>query len=140
MTLGNSNRNGIYYVDVEDRPVIEAAIEKEKQKYANPVVTECMPLACFYDAEEYHQDYLDKNPAGYCHSQPAGCGRIHCRRNGRGKYMLMHHACMLSNLNQVYRVIRLLDMDEEEELRLSVKRSEDPLLWCPASGSRWKSD
>lgn len=41
--------------------------------------------------------------------------------------MLMHHACMLCNLNQVYRVIRLLDMDEEEELRLSVKRSEDPL-------------
>src|SRR5699024_11032932 len=41
--------------------------------------------------------------------------------------MLMHHACMLCNLNQGYRVIRLLDMDEEEELRLSVKRSEDPL-------------
>ena len=44
--------------------------------------------------------------------------------------MLMHHACMLCNLNQVYRVIRLLDMDEEEELRLSVKRSED--LLCGA--------
>lgn len=65
--VGEQYRNGIYYVDVEDRPVIEAAIEKEKQKYANPVVTECMPLACFYDAEEYHQDYLNKNPAGYCH-------------------------------------------------------------------------
>lgn len=65
--VGEQYRNGIYYVDVEDRPVIEAAIEKEKQKYANPVVTECRPLACFYDAEEYHQDYLDKNPAGYCH-------------------------------------------------------------------------
>jgi peptide methionine sulfoxide reductase msrA/msrB len=32
-----------------------------------PIVVELEPLHNFYDAEEYHQDYLDKNPAGYCH-------------------------------------------------------------------------
>lgn len=65
--IGDQYRNGIYYVDEEDRPVIEAAIQEEKVKYEQPVVTECVPLDCFYDAEEYHQDYLDKNPTGYCH-------------------------------------------------------------------------
>ena len=29
--------------------------------------TECGPLKCFYEAEEYHQDYLIRNPEGYCH-------------------------------------------------------------------------
>ncbi len=32
---------------------------------------EIKPLESFYDAEEYHQDYLDKNPGGYCHITPA---------------------------------------------------------------------
>jgi peptide methionine sulfoxide reductase msrA/msrB len=32
-----------------------------------PIVVELEPLANFYSAEEYHQDYLDKNPSGYCH-------------------------------------------------------------------------
>jgi peptide methionine sulfoxide reductase msrA/msrB len=31
------------------------------------IVVELEPLSNFYTAEEYHQDYLDKNPAGYCH-------------------------------------------------------------------------
>ena len=32
-----------------------------------PLATEIKPLKNFYDAEEYHQKYLDKNPGGYCH-------------------------------------------------------------------------
>ena len=39
---------------------------QEKQKY--PVfMVELAPLKCFWSAEEYHQDYLIKNPTGYCH-------------------------------------------------------------------------
>jgi peptide methionine sulfoxide reductase MsrA len=37
-------------------------------KWKNPVVTEITPASEFYRAEEYHQDYLQKNPGGYtCH-------------------------------------------------------------------------
>jgi peptide methionine sulfoxide reductase MsrA len=32
-----------------------------------PIAVEVLPLKNFYTAEEYHQDYLDKNPTGYCH-------------------------------------------------------------------------
>ena len=48
-------------------PVIENAMAEEQLKYEVPLVTEVLPLECFYNAEEYHQDYLDKHPDGYCH-------------------------------------------------------------------------
>ena len=41
---------------------------KELQEHTErKVVMEVCPLQHFYDAEEYHQKYLDKNPGGYCH-------------------------------------------------------------------------
>ena len=65
--VGNQYRTGVYYVDEADRPVIEASLADLAKAYADPIVVECLPLACFYPAEEYHQKYLDKNPGGYCH-------------------------------------------------------------------------
>lgn len=65
--IGSQYRTGIYYTDEEDLKVINKILEEEKNKYKNPIVTEIMPLKCFYEAEEYHQDYLKKNPRGYCH-------------------------------------------------------------------------
>ncbi|MCR5054839.1 MAG: peptide-methionine (S)-S-oxide reductase, partial [Lachnospiraceae bacterium] len=50
---------------------IETAVEKETKKVGQPLAVEVMPLKNFYKAEEYHQDYLDKNPGGYCHINPA---------------------------------------------------------------------
>ena len=47
--------------------VIAAAIEREQKKFSLPVVVENKALEHFYEAEEYHQDYLAKNPNGYCH-------------------------------------------------------------------------
>ena len=38
--------------------------------YTKPIAIEVMPLVNFYAAEEYHQDYLDKNVGGYCHINP----------------------------------------------------------------------
>jgi peptide methionine sulfoxide reductase msrA/msrB len=35
--------------------------------YDQPIVTEIAPLRNFFPADEYHQDYLDKHPDGYCH-------------------------------------------------------------------------
>lgn len=64
---GNQYRTGVYYADESDRPVIEASMADLATRYDAPIVVECLPLDCFYPAEEYHQKYLDKNPTGYCH-------------------------------------------------------------------------
>lgn len=64
---GTQYRSGIYYVDPEDRKTIEAATEKAQSGYTAQIVTEIEPLANYVSAEDYHQDYIDKNPDGYCH-------------------------------------------------------------------------
>ena len=60
-------RTGIYYTDPEDLPTIEKVYAEEQSKFAQPLVVEKLPLRNFYSADEYHQDYLDKHPDGYCH-------------------------------------------------------------------------
>lgn len=64
---GTRYRTGVYYTDTEDLPVIEKVFAEEQKNYNQPLAVEKMPLQNFYTAEEYHQDYLDKNPDGYCH-------------------------------------------------------------------------
>ena len=65
--VGTQYRTGVFYVDETDFPTLEAIFAEEQEKRAKPVVTELEALSCFYEAEEYHQDYLVKNPGGYCH-------------------------------------------------------------------------
>jgi peptide methionine sulfoxide reductase msrA/msrB len=65
--VGTQYRTGIYYEDPEDAPVVEASLEELQKQYDEPVVVEAEPLTGFTNAEEYHQDYLEKNPGGYCH-------------------------------------------------------------------------
>ena len=65
--MGSQYRSGIYYADETDSPIIQNYVLKKQEVYAKPIVTEVLPLLCFYPAEEYHQHYLDKNPGGYCH-------------------------------------------------------------------------
>jgi peptide methionine sulfoxide reductase msrA/msrB len=64
---GTRYRTGIYYSTEEDLPTIQEAMQREVAKYDAPLAVEVEPLKNFYSAEEYHQDYLDKNPTGYCH-------------------------------------------------------------------------
>ena len=64
---GSQYRTGIYYVDENDKSVIYKTLEEQKQRYNEPIVTEIESLKSFFKAEEYHQDYLKKNPGGYCH-------------------------------------------------------------------------
>jgi len=68
---GSQYRTGIYYTDDDDLPTIEAAYKAEQRRHEQPLAVEKQPLENFYTAEDYHQDYLDKNPAGYCHIPPA---------------------------------------------------------------------
>lgn len=68
---GSQYRTGIYYTDKEDLPLIEAVVQSQAKHYSKPLAVEIKPLENFYPAEDYHQDYLDKNPGGYCHIHPA---------------------------------------------------------------------
>ena len=62
--VGHQYRSGVYFVDQKDEKIIRNYF----QKNLNPdYKIEVKKLENFYDAEEYHQDYLNKNPNGYCH-------------------------------------------------------------------------
>jgi peptide methionine sulfoxide reductase msrA/msrB len=65
--VGPQYRTGIYFVDEDDLEVIKKVTEEEQKKYRQPIVTQIEPLKNYVLAEEYHQDYLVKNPWGYCH-------------------------------------------------------------------------
>lgn len=68
--LGTSYRSAIYYVDETQKAVAEDTIADVNASglWPGKVVTELEPAGPFWDAEEYHQDYLEKNKGGYtCH-------------------------------------------------------------------------
>jgi peptide-methionine (S)-S-oxide reductase len=65
--VGSQYRSIILYDGDEQRTAAEAARKKAEKDWKDPVVTEIVPLAAFYRAEDYHQDYFDNNRnAGYC--------------------------------------------------------------------------
>jgi len=65
--IGTQYRTGIFYTDEADAAVIKSYVSAKQKDYTSPIVTEVGPLLNFYPAEEEHQDYLVKNPGGYCH-------------------------------------------------------------------------
>lgn len=65
--IGTRYRTGVYYSSEEQKAVIEAVFAEEQKKYSAPMQVELLPLRNYYPADEYHQDYLDKHPDGYCH-------------------------------------------------------------------------
>ena len=81
---GTQYRTGIYYVDVSDLPVIEAVVATIQRRLPAPMAVEVKPLENFWPAEEYHQDYLYKNPGGYCHVDPSLFSEME-ERNARRK-------------------------------------------------------
>ena len=79
---GIQYRTGIYYIDADQLPEIEAAYRAEEEKVGAKLAVELRPLENFFSAEEYHQKYLEKNPGGYCHI-PQAMFRIGEGRGGR---------------------------------------------------------
>ena len=73
--IGSQYQTGVYYTDPADRAVIEPVFDAQRARGGDFFV-ELAPLACFFPAEEYHQDYLEKNPDGYCHISPAEMARV----------------------------------------------------------------
>ena len=64
---GTQYRTGIYYTEEHDRAVIEDALREEQKKHTRTLAVEVSRLQNYSLAEEVHQDYLGKNPNGYCH-------------------------------------------------------------------------
>ena len=64
---GTQYRSAMFYRDGEEQALFEAARQRAEDTWGGGVVTEITPLAAFYDAEDYHQDFFAKNPTqGYC--------------------------------------------------------------------------
>lgn len=69
--MGTSYRSAIFYQNDEEKKKGEDFIKivDDSKRWKDPVVTTLEPFTKFYKAEEYHQDYLQKNPGGYtCHA------------------------------------------------------------------------
>ena len=62
--LGRQYRSAIFYADDEQKKIAEAYIKQlnDARVFSEPVATTLEPLEAFYEAEEYHQDYADRNP------------------------------------------------------------------------------
>lgn len=65
--IGTQYRTGIYFTDQEDAKIVNGEIAIFSRQFLNNIVVEVEPLRNYYNAETYHQKYLDKNPGGYCH-------------------------------------------------------------------------
>ncbi|GAB6100673.1 peptide-methionine (S)-S-oxide reductase MsrA [Halanaerocella petrolearia] len=66
--IGSQYRSAIFYHNQKQKEVALKSKERldASDKYDDPIVTEIVAAKTFYEAEEYHQDYLEKNP-GQCH-------------------------------------------------------------------------
>jgi len=65
--VGTQYRSGMFYADDTQKAAFDAAAERAKEHWSDPIVTEITQLETFYPAEDEHQDYFNKNPGnGYC--------------------------------------------------------------------------
>ncbi|WP_165251888.1 peptide-methionine (S)-S-oxide reductase MsrA [Adlercreutzia sp. ZJ304] len=90
---GTQYRTGIYWTDSADCRVVSEALEELQQHFEAPIVVEAQQLQSFFPAEDYHQEYLRKNPGGYCHVNLADA-----------RQFISEHA---SEFGQIKRTVRL---------------------------------
>jgi peptide-methionine (S)-S-oxide reductase len=67
--VGTQYRSGIYYTTPEQKQVADDLVREMSQDklFGRPIVTEVVPMKNYWPAEEYHQDFFEKNPTqGYC--------------------------------------------------------------------------
>lgn len=69
--VGSEYQTGIYYTNEAAKEAVDRVVAIERERYApyGEFAVEIEPLEVFYEAEEEHQKYLEKNPGGYCHIQ-----------------------------------------------------------------------
>lgn len=77
---GVQYRTGIYWSDPNDERIVRAVLYQLGRELLatgrGSVAIEAAPLAEFWPAEDYHQDYLERNPGGYCHVDLGGAERF----------------------------------------------------------------
>lgn len=104
---GTQYRTGIYYTTADQQRTAIAELDKEATRHSRPLAVEIKPLINFYSAEEFHQDYLDKNPGGYCHINPKlfevarNAGRPIAAGVDAGKYSRPSDSELRSHLNDI---------------------------------------
>ena len=64
---GRQYRTGVYYLDDADRGGDAQVFAEQEEQLGRRIAVELEPLRHYILAEDYHQDYLQKNPNGYCH-------------------------------------------------------------------------
>ena len=70
--IGSSYRSAIFYADESQENKAKESIERNQAYWQEPIATTVEPFMQFWSAEEYHQQYLQKNPGGYtCHYERA---------------------------------------------------------------------
>ncbi|WP_296111772.1 peptide-methionine (S)-S-oxide reductase MsrA [uncultured Anaerococcus sp.] len=65
--MGRQYRTGIYSQDVKDLDIVRDFLGKKQKESDKKIQVEVEKLRVYVTAEDYHQDYLKKNPKGYCH-------------------------------------------------------------------------
>lgn len=70
--VGSQYRSVIYTYDEMQAEAAEAAAKRYEAAYGRTVTTEIAPAPAYHPAEDYHQQYLAKNPQGYCNHGPTG--------------------------------------------------------------------
>ena len=65
--IGTQYRSAMFFADDSQKTAFEESLLRAEKYWQNPIVTEITKLGLFYPAEDYHQDYFNKNPGnGYC--------------------------------------------------------------------------
>ena len=106
---GTQYRTGIYYEKNEDKSIIEKEIASLQKNYSKKIMIEVLPLIRFDLAEDYHQDYLKKNPHGYCHIDLSKADYIIVDEN---KYHKLSDEELKSKLTEKqYKVTQLADTE-----------------------------
>jgi peptide-methionine (S)-S-oxide reductase len=72
--IGSQYRTAIFYHDENQKRLAEESKKALSKRFKEPIVTEIVPAAEFYPAEDYHQDYYIKNPLRYKYYR-YNCGR-----------------------------------------------------------------
>jgi peptide-methionine (S)-S-oxide reductase len=70
--IGDQYRSVVFFHDEEQREAAERSKEREQPHYRKPIVTQIEPAPTFYEAEDYHQQYLEKRGRSSCTPALAG--------------------------------------------------------------------